>query len=228
METSNDTTLEPTWHGIVHKLQTRYPDARIDTQYFKTTVTKYFKSKLCKRVWRGQTFRTLSGLKWKEVINKPADELIISKFSHRATDSGDEYVYLVNGASPIVLTKTGNDVKVTVAGHHFGKVVDDLVSAMRIATHGKLCELRQSAACSRYLSSFLASQTCPRCNRNKTKQENKENLPSEKGMPRIVQATIIRCFCIHLISTFIFYQISLLELSVCWSKNMLWIRVIVG
>ena len=188
METSNDTTLEPTWHGIVHKLQTRYPDARIDTQYFKTTVTKYFKSKLCKRVWRGQTFQTLYGLKWREVINKPSDELIISKFSHWASESGDEYIYLINGTSPIVLSKSGNDAKVTVVGHHIDKVVDDLVSAMRIAAHDKLCELCQSAACSRYLSSFLASKTRSRCNRNKRKQDNNENLPSKNGMPHIVQA----------------------------------------
>ena len=64
----------------------------------------------------------------REAVNVPSNNLFISKFSHWATESGDEYIHLINGTSPIMLTK----VKVTVAGHHIDKVVGNLVTATRI------------------------------------------------------------------------------------------------
>ena len=33
-------------------------------------------------------------LKWREAVNAPSDDQNFAKFSHRATDSGDEYIHL--------------------------------------------------------------------------------------------------------------------------------------
>ena len=146
-------------------------------------------------------------MKWREAVNVPSDDVIISKLSHRAPDRGDEYIHLINGTSPMILTESGN-AKVTVAGHYIDQAVDNLVTVMRIATHGKLCELCQSAACLRYLSSFqLASKTCPRCNCNKKRATKKTLLVRKVSQlrTRIVQAAMVRCFSIHLLQYFTKY-----------------------
>ena len=35
----------------------------------------------------------MSGLEWREAVNVPSDDQNFAKFSHQATDSGDEYIH---------------------------------------------------------------------------------------------------------------------------------------
>ena len=86
----------------------------------------------------------------------------------------------MNGASPIILTKSGDDARMTVARHHIDRVVGDLVTTMRKATHDKPCANQLCAADASVSSWFKKPAPAAIAKQN---QDKKVITPCEKGIP---------------------------------------------